>query len=329
MSWEEWAEYYEKQVRVRLGPGDIDAVRQTVRTHMRNAVVSDTDIRCACPLHHSQQGTPFRISLDMTYGIGRWTCYGGCGNGTWNELADRLGFDPVTHVDDPNAVRLDLLTAPVAIEEMYVPPLGLHSIPNDYAWVRYNENNKTTTRISSFALSVVGARFHGANPIEDAWLWLPVLDLTGRGVAHILAPTSEAERDRVGKKYINSKGRWSKKYVSWLYQVHRGVPGSTLVITEGPADALRLIDAGIPAVPLLGVTSWSDHKAEVIANKYKHAVVCLDGDAAGQLAQAKVLRSLQAVMSATEIRLATTVDPASMSDRALTRFTNIIDRTHQ
>ncbi len=89
--------------------------------------------------------------------------------------------------------------------------------------------------------------------------------------------------------YMNAKGLWSlnKGLFPFDYSVkvmlEKNV--STVVLVEGPRDALRLLKAGIPAMSILGTHSWSDSKRRLLERAGVTKIVLLfDGDEAGEAA---------------------------------------------
>jgi 5S rRNA maturation endonuclease (ribonuclease M5) len=67
----------------------------------------------------------------------------------------------------------------------------------------------------------------------------------------------------------------------------------TVVLVEGPTDALRLLNYGIPALAILGTGTWSKYKRTLLIRKgVKNVILCFDGDKAGRLCTAKVSKDL-------------------------------------
>jgi hypothetical protein len=60
---------------------------------------------------------------------------------------------------------------------------------------------------------------------------------------------------------------------------------SSVVLVEGPRDALRLLSYGIPCMAILGTHSWSDKKSGLLeAAGVDRIITCFDGDEAGKIA---------------------------------------------
>lgn len=339
-SWKDLTDEFRAQVS--YAPLALDAVpqiRSQASATLRNLVPDSTGFRASCPFHVSDDptSTTLRVNLDATsqLGIGFFKCYS-CGRrGHWNVLANHVGIDMIT--GDANPEIKNLLMPVKVTKDEYRPPRGLLDWPGK-PWTRENKDGSTTT-ISTYPFDLLGAKllhmdaevkeaftfkgvhYAAGSTIPEVRAWLPVQNAAGENVAHVLALLSS--RYPGSKKYLNASGPWSKRYLAFLHQIRR-IESDRVVIVEGPADAMRLIDVNIPAIPLLGVTTWSDLKSEMLASMYSKAIVCLDGDAAGQPAQAAVAASLGEVMSVTTMAMPPKYDPASLPPQAFQQFTRAI-----
>lgn len=137
-----------------------------------------------------------------------------------------------------------------------------------------------------FLRDSIGARLAYREDNGRHYVWLPVW-VRGRLRGFILATLKKAEKGR--PSYLNAPGKWSLRYGlfpldSALFLMEEKSL-STLVIVEGPRDALRLIRMGIPAVSMLGTHSWTDTKSRILElSGIKTIVLMLDGDQAGKKA---------------------------------------------
>jgi len=349
MSWDSWLDQFAAESsRAPLGLDAIPQIRALAHSSLRNVAPGQSDIRAQCPLHISTEGVSqtLRINLDpgSKLGIGFFTCYRCKRHGHWNELAEAIGIDPIT--GDANPVVANLLMPVRVARALYTEPEGMQPWPLGASWMRKNKNGSVTT-ISPYAFGVLEAKVWKRDeliPARNAWVdaagisypalperveheiraWLPVMD-RGFPVAHVAALLSR--RYPEAKKYKNSYGEWSKERIAFLEQVSSKIDDHRfIVLVEGPADALRLIDYNIPAVPLLGVSTWTASKSQVLASTYESAIVCLDGDAAGQPAQAEVAASLSQVMRTRTVRMPAKEDPASLPEPSFFQFINHISK---
>ena len=336
MSWADWVRMMDRDApeqRVSYAPltaAEVPAITQVAQASLRNVIVGSHDIRCTCPIHGGDPtATTLRINtaVGASVGIGVWKCYS-CGRGGhWNKLALHLGVDPLVVDTDPEYVDL-----PVFQEASeYQQPARLLDWPAEAVWERTNKIDGTITTIPSKVFRLFGAKlwytrgrvekafadkgkqYYVGDYIDEVRAWLPIENWPGQAEAHVAALLSWQYPK--AKKYLNSPGPWPRRYLAFhvaAQQLRTLVGADTLVLVEGPADAMRLMGLGIPAVSLLGVGSWTDTKAGLVASCWPRALVCLDADAAGRGGQARVLASLEANMTAIGIELPEGHDPASM-----------------
>lgn len=341
MDWGDYANTFEAaKTYAPLTLEAIPQIRAQGSTILRNMVPDSTGFRAHCPFHVAgdSDSVTLRVNLDPgnKLGIGFFKCYRCLRKGHWNELAEHVGVDSIT--GDANPEIRNLLMPVKVVRNAYKVPENLRPWPVGVPWRRQNKD-KTITVISAYAFGVLGAKlwdyqFELKEPttignrsyakgdfVPEKRAWLPVLNNSNEPVAHVAALLNS--RYEGCKKYLNDYGPWAKKNIAFLQQV-QAIASDRIVLVEGPADALRLIDYNIPAIPLLGVGTWTSLKSEILASMYSMAIVCLDGDAAGQPAQAAVAASLDEVMSVHTIRMPYKQDPASLPEQAFTQFIKTI-----
>lgn len=100
------------------------------------------------------------------------------------------------------------------------------------------------------------------------------------------------------RNYYNQSGVWTKEVGLFPYdsalKIMKRVQASTLVLVEGPRDALRCLQFGIPAVAILGTSNYSEFKEELIVSSgAKRVITAFDGDAAGKKVTKEVYQSLR------------------------------------
>lgn len=333
--WGDFAEHYKSEIS--YAPLALDAIPQIqmqAQANLRNVTPDGTGFRATCPFHQGDASSTatLRVNLDPSIGlgIGFFKCYSCKTKGHWNKLAAHVGIDPLTGDANP---EIKNLLMPIREERnQYRPPRNMQPWPAGTPWKRYNKNNGTTTVISPYAMELLGAMIWRFNaevkkpfdldgvhyPVEstipETRMWIPVLDKnTNLPIAHVAALLST--RYPGSKKYLNSSGPWSKKHIAFYAQALKLRTNTTpLVLVEGAADAMRLLDANIPACPLLGVDTWTELKTQIVACDYSRVVVCLDGDGAGQPAQVAIAANLNSVMSASTIQMPAGEDPASFPE---------------
>jgi 5S rRNA maturation endonuclease (ribonuclease M5) len=333
----------------RLGSDSISQIQMLITSSLANVDASNAyEIRAQCPFHTSDGGVSqtLRINLDSTHslGIGFFKCYS-CGKkGHFNDLAEQMGVDPIIGEANPELRNVMIPLRKESFEYRGAPSSSLLDLPVGFFWDRPKDNVKITIR----ALNIVKAKlWHMRMPVwkvddkrklifdkdgnkildffhPEIRIWMPVYD-RDQVVAHVAALIGK--RHWWSKKYLNSKGSWPKKYLWPLEQVMRSMHERRfIVIVEGPADALRLIDNGIPAIANLGVGAWTADKAQIIAAHYDRVVVCMDADSAGLAAQLEIVKTFEDLLPVQQIPLKPGKDPASVSQATIDKLKQIITR---
>jgi len=140
---------------------------------------------------------------------------------------------------------------------------------------------------SSFLSENIRARLAYSESRNRHYIWLPVW-VRGRLRGFILAQLRKPT-DKSVPSYLNSPGKWSLRYglfpLDYAVFVMSSTGCTTIVVVEGPRDALRLCSMGIPAVSMLGTHSWTDTKSRLLELcGVSRVVLMLDGDEAGKKA---------------------------------------------
>jgi hypothetical protein len=341
MDWGDYANTFEAAKTYQpLALDAIPQIRAQAAAVLRRVTPDGTGFRAHCPLHVSDdaESTTLRVNLDPSskLGIGFWKCYSCLRKGHWNELAEAVGIDSIT--GDSNPEIKNLLMPVKVTRNQYVVPENLRPWPTGVPWRRKNKDGSITL-ISAYAFGVLeaqlwdydfkieqpvtinGRSYAKGDFVHEKRAWLPILNNSNQPVAHVGALLND--RYPGCKKYLNDYGPWAKKNIAFVQQAQK-IQSDRIVLVEGPADAARLIDNNIPASPLLGVGTWTSLKSEILASMYSMAIVCLDGDSAGQPAQAAVAASLGEVMSTHTVSMPNKQDPASLPDHLFKQFINTI-----
>ena len=84
------------------------------------------------------------------------------------------------------------------------------------------------------------------------------------------------------RKYRNMTGLKSSWILYPLDFVLQHLRSKTIVLVEGPMDALRLCHFRIPALAIMGTNNWRKRKSSMLLRwGIKRCIICTDGDAAG------------------------------------------------
>ena len=138
-----------------------------------------------------------------------------------------------------------------------------------------------------FLESSVGGHIVLDQDTSRYYIYLPV-SVNGQERGYIRAQVVKPADKKI-PSYLNKPGAWSLTYGLFPFDTAIKLMNKknlrTIVLVEGPRDALRLIRFGIPAVSILGTHSWSNTKSTTIANAGVERIIPMfDGDTAGKIA---------------------------------------------
>jgi 5S rRNA maturation endonuclease (ribonuclease M5) len=232
----------------------------------------------ACP-YHSERTPSFRVyhkASSQHPGFGR--CFG-CGAAhPWDEYAPKLGLKAYTYAK-PSQQFARSVVKPL-VDDM--PATFQHQpLPKNKVWRTIKTN----------LLIDIGCTL--IKPYDETFIFMPVT-IKGEERGYIRARLKKVD-DK--PSYLNKSGRWSEQFGLFLYDysvaLMKKLGWSTIVLVEGPRDALRLVSLGIPAMAILGTQSWSKRKATMMElTGAKNVILCFDGDCAGLSAEELVTPSL-------------------------------------
>lgn len=237
-----------------------------------------------CPFHND--GTPsgkVRHTGIRPGGVGRFKCFA-CGKeADWTELAERLNLEPFPNTKSAsvpkfnvNAYDAELLASPA--NDTKKETLELTEL-NAKAVRKLRLSEEEWRGFSFEFLRSVGAKLCMIEESGRYYIYLPV-NVNGKVRGYIKALPAKVPGL---PGYFNSPGYWSSKYGLFLYDesvaLMRKLKLKTIVIVEGPRDALRLYRDGIPVVAILGTQSWSKRKVEWLEESGAEKVIlCMDCD---------------------------------------------------
>lgn len=227
--------------------------------------------------------------------LGRYFCFGCKKKATWNELATALGLRQF----GKDAFVTDTVpkTDPSYYDELLLKKDtsegGSGRDDPDLIFVDFEEGaeraglkNDKWRGFSTDFLTTTGATLCFSLMRESFFVYLPI-SINGTERGYILA---RIRKHNVLPSYLNQpKGEWALQYglypFDYSIQMMQDLGLHTMVIVEGPRDALRLIHAGIPAVSILGTNSWTVAKMRLLEFAgVERLILALDGDLAGRVA---------------------------------------------
>jgi DNA primase len=225
-----------------------------------------------CPFHSERTGS-FRIfhsPSSRSPGFGK--CYG-CGKtAKWDELAPVIGLKPIKW-SKPEEQFAHRVSRQEQQKEERERKMLLSDLPADKYW----------RSISTNLLIAIGARkgrfyYPDADVFGKSWVYLPVL------VNSELKGYTRAALKKLKDKpsYINSSGGWTKDYGLFPYDYVAALRPRYVILVEGQRDTLRLLQAKMPALAIMGTQSWSERKSRLIEMLgVELAILMTDGDDAG------------------------------------------------
>lgn len=254
-----------------------------------------------CPFHAEKTPSGRIFHSASTTAPGVFKCYG-CGTkASWNEISIKLGLVPFgPQKPDTEYANSGLLIGQDLVEDTGVVKehMRFSDLPVDRKW----------RGIPTQLLIDIGARLCQVKHEDHGWLkpkiYLPVLinkKLRGYIKARI-------KKHADFPSYINAKGQWSKTHGLFPYdtalKMSRRLKTRTIVLVEGPRDALRLLMLGVPAMCILGTQSWTDTKTKILElSGIQRVVLLMDGDDAGMEATTMLETRLESMFEVVPLKL--------------------------
>lgn len=256
-----------------------------------------------CPFHSEDTPSGRIFHSETTRSAGFFKCYG-CGKtASWNDLAPRIGLKPFKR-QKPADEFINLSLIP---DEESIRDVDMAFQPDEMRLFELPKN-RTWRGIRTSLLTALGAKICKVNHPEHGWLkpkvYLPVL-MRGELVGYIKARFKKSEDY---PSYINAKGSWSKTHglfpFDYTISMMRSKKSHTVVLVEGPRDALRLLQNGIPAVCILGTQSWSSTKSKMLELAgVNRLVIFMDGDDAGIAATDMIKEATKSMFAVIALKL--------------------------
>ena len=288
--------------------------------------IADVDeIRCPCPFHDNHGSPTLWVNFGRAEGLppGAFKCFSCGAKGLWHKLEYKItGKTSVGSAQTFDEAELIQIIEPKKAKDMYSPPTFFLELEDGFVWEHPDGDFQRDLLLDLGAKLTLRTWYERSvrQQFTELRLWLPVYngdELVGDVLAALERPAEDAE-DFIKegfKKYINSTALESKETLWPLPYVVRKFGTRYIVVVEGPADALRLIQHGIPAVAVLGTGTWSDSKADRLFYAFDNIVTCFDGDLAGRTLTDAVTESLQEKLGSgfIPLRLPDGFDPGKFS----------------
>lgn len=287
---------------------------------LQGAKVNETYSMIRCP-YHNDNNPSGRVNHNVnSKTLGGFKCYS-CGVGSeeaikWNELAARLGLAQigdgiVNYIPKVNDLSVKASRDALFPDEDAEAHGGPVLTPEQYDLFEFPGQFKDGWREVPIALlERIGAKYAYVDPKEGDvgrfYVWLPIYihrELCGYIKAQIKKPhTKEIP------SYINAGGTWSLTHglfpFDYAMSVAKRKKVRTVVLVEGPRDALRLLRYGIPAMAIMGTHSWTDEKRSLLELEgIERIILMFDGDEAGAKATALVRKSCKRAFEVKNVNL--------------------------
>jgi DNA primase len=296
-------------------PTDLTAFfLQELAAHQVHVVdQSGADLQAYCFRGHDH-ATP---SLSIRRLDGAFYCFG-CGvrGRSWNRLADLIGAKQLAEAElpDPDEVAVQQLSRQVAaaVQEMDLP-WGL--LPWQGDWRGMSE--KFLLRCGAHQWFDPASRcsriFFPCFQNQETLGW----------VARRLDQDDK-------KKYRNAPGMNSTEVLFPFDTMVQLLPRTlrhteTVVLVEGPVDALRLLACKIPAVAVLGTNNFRPHKrVPLLSLGAKRVIVAMDSDRGGKQARQEITPVLAELFDVEQFYPPYREDPGSMNHGAVERLRRLL-----
>lgn len=272
-----------------------------------------------CPFPHPK-GDDKSMNLEITKDGRKAHCWVCNWSGSWNKLAKVAGLTPFGS-DEPDTYSSVVLKSNVfdrlgqdlaaAFEEdleVGTLPSGISPWPQPL-WRGLSREFLSTVPSYLWKQEV---KFDTKTFYVDRILWPYVQN-------NRLVGWSGRRLDKSKKmKYYRAPWSHAKKVLFPYDYVRSNYSCDTIVLVEGEVDALNLLQAGIPALAILGTGNWGQEKIDLLlALGTEKIFLLLDPDPAGMLARDEIKNDLTDLMSVTVLNISGEDDPGSLDSEQL------------
>ena len=264
-----------------------------------------------CPFHADP--TPscsLNFDPDSTY-VGSYYCFGCGAHGSWAKFARQAAHVHGWSLPETALEHARLLVSLKPLEPLVIMRQAetidqwlLQNYPVSIRWDKLKNPPGWRGFSASTMIMVDTWMVQSYNPKDQQKALMPFFPVTINGY-----PYGGVRADFFDKLYLNTKTAdsnsrgWRSTHGLLFYDVARkmlDLQNPFVCLCEGVRDALRLIEAGVPAVAMLGTQGWSKEKSllliDLVSTLYAVGSIFLvfDTDVAGQQATLHVKASLQA-----------------------------------
>jgi DNA primase len=263
----------------------------------------DSSAMIPCPFHNEQHPSGgVNLNEALTVPLGWFHCLGCDASKPWNELAQKLGLRQIngeikrkTQGEDfipPSEYKYELLNSNTP-EETFEEQMKKFTFFDEFKEEKWRG-------FSTEFLEKMGCRFIYYDLEGRFYVWFPV-QILGKLEGYVRATLTKPEDNT--SSYYNAPGRWSHSkgllFFDQAVTLMRELGLKTIVLCEGPRDALRLLKNKIPSICIVGALNWTNEKRFTLEQTgAEHLILMMDGDLkdknghiAGKRATQKIYRS--------------------------------------
>lgn len=288
---------------------DRDFVIDQLERAVSKTKILKNDIAILCPFHPDSNPSCNVHLSGHKRPVGTFHCWSCGAKGPWSRLAEKLGLESgdTYHPDDPFGAKYRASKRRSKEEEELRRSLFRGHLP---AGCQPWEHGPFRDLPEEYLIEIGAMRVYDDRS-ECYRIVFPIKNKIGVVVG------STARRLDQGSKvpWLNSPGPWARKT---FYPIDK-LPKlfDTVVLVEGPYDALRLNYLGIPALSILGTQNWSSEKISILESRaVRRIIIAMDGDPPGRKAEAQIFNDTEGKFKRKRFRLPfenPPVDPGNMS----------------
>ncbi len=261
----------------------------------KEVVEHGSNFQIICPFHVDSNPS---CNVDRT--SGQYHCFSCKAGGPWNRLAATIGADELGFIDGDESESMELV------------------------------KNKLSRALSKAGVKRIKTKEDVGKPLVDAWrahddlrglsgkmlrklgcvrvtdlvhnvlrIGLPIRNMKGQLHGYTCRAIDPEDAE---PKYIPlsaDRQNYREKEIpvrDAIFHLDLALRKKwrAVILVEGPFDALFLLRMGIPAMAILGTSSWTPQKVSMLATmNLDRVVVLMDNDASGKKAQKAIIASLK------------------------------------
>jgi DNA primase len=269
------------------------------------------DILIVCPFHADNSPSCSVHISGHKMPIGTYHCWSCGAKGPWGRLASQLGLEAGDGYVPENPFGAKRRAIQQRIEDDEV--LGREAFFNHLPRGSQPWEHGSFRGLPEEYLVKLDARRWYDDYNECQRIVFPVTNRNGV----IIGSVARRLDKETFKPWYNSPGPWARKALFPIEIMPRPLP--TVVLVEGPYDALRLNYLGIPALSILGTQNWSPLKISTLNSRaVEKVILCMDGDDAGRKATNQIYADIEGQFIRKRFMLPideeNPIDPGNMDD---------------